>query len=74
MESQLEEEKDADAIAYSEVLRRCKASTEDVMAEVQGSLEQLSALQENYHYVSNKTNALHNSCQQLIEEQVHGLN
>ncbi|CAG7838121.1 unnamed protein product [Allacma fusca] len=69
LESQLEEDKDADIIAYTEVLKECKGETEKLLSHVQGSLDELRTLQDNYHYVSNKTNSLHNSCQQLIEEQ-----
>ena len=70
MENQLEDEKDAGVLGYVEVLENCKEETGNYLAQVMNTLEDLRTLQDNYHYVSNKTNSLHNSCQQLIEEQV----
>lgn len=70
MEKNLEDEKDRELLSYANSLEECKKETEGLLDHVTGVLENLNTLQENYHFVSNKTNSLHMSCQQLIEDQV----
>jgi len=66
----LEDEQDKEILDYVDALTDAKCETSELLAQVVGALEDLKGLQDNYHFVSNKTNSLHTSCQQLIEEQV----
>jgi len=70
VENQLEEEKDTKVLSYLESLENCKKQTSSLLDHTNSLLSDLKVLDENYHFVSEKTNSLHESCQQLIEEQV----
>jgi hypothetical protein len=70
VEKQFEDEHDKEVLEYVDALAECKEETSELLGQVVGALDDLKSLQDNYHFVSNKTNSLHNSCQQLIEEQV----
>jgi hypothetical protein len=66
----VDEEKDADLLIYKESLEESRIRITDLLEAVTTGLDELQSLETNYHFVSNKTNSLHTSCRQLIEEQV----
>lgn len=70
VEQDVEAEKDSQLLAYMESLEESRRRISDLLDSVGSGLEELQSLETNYHFVSNKTNSLHTSCRQLIEEQV----
>ncbi|CAL8118689.1 unnamed protein product [Orchesella dallaii] len=69
VETEVSEQEDQDIIQYIEMLEDIQKQIKDVHDQTSSALDDLKTLEENYHFVSNKTNSLHTSCQQLIEEQ-----
>lgn len=57
---------------YIEMLEEIQKLMKGLLDETNAALDDLKTLEENYFFVANKTNSLHTSCQQLIEEQVSG--
>jgi hypothetical protein len=51
------------------LLNYCEECKE-LLSDVSQTLEHLEKLQEQYHFVSNKTKALHTSCEALLQQQV----
>ena len=41
-----------------------------LLNDLDSTLEHLDKLENEYHFVSNKTNALHHSCEVLLQQQV----
>lgn len=60
-------------LTYLESLQESRKTVSGVLGAVNSALDELQSLESNYHFVSNKTNALHNSCRQLIQEQVSNI-
>lgn len=71
VESNVSEQEDHDVVQYIETLEEVQKQIKHLYEQTSSALDDLKALEENYHFVSNKTNSLHVSCQQLIEEQVN---
>lgn len=42
-----------------------------LLNHLDSTLEHLDKLENEYHFVSNKTNALHHSCEVLLQQQVY---
>ncbi|XP_021945379.1 conserved oligomeric Golgi complex subunit 3 [Folsomia candida] len=69
VENDIGEEQDLKVLTYLESLQESRKTVSGVLGAVNSALDELQSLESNYHFVSNKTNALHNSCRQLIQEQ-----
>lgn len=57
-------------LCYFRKLLSYYSQCKQLLEEVNQSLSYLDLLQEQYHSVSNKTKALHSSCEQLLQQQV----
>lgn len=66
----MREQEDQDVIQYIDMLEDVQRQMKDLLDQTSSALDDLKGLEDNYHFVANKTNSLHISCQQLIEEQV----
>ncbi len=55
---------------YVNLLNDYKQKTNKIYESVESSLTYLQTLQENYSQVSEKTNSLHNACEQILSDQV----
>ncbi|XP_072180236.1 conserved oligomeric Golgi complex subunit 3-like [Diadema setosum] len=69
VESQMEQEEELCYRSYCEQLRHYKEQCDLVMEEVSTALDQLNDLKRQYVLVSTKTNALHEACEQSMEDQ-----
>ena len=43
---------------------------DNLLEEINSSVSQLNQLNEQYKFVSNKTNSLHEACEELLQDQV----
>ncbi len=59
--------------AYSKQLCEYRDQCGCMLEEVGNALEHLQEMKERHQQVSHKTNALHQSCEQLVDEQVTGV-
>jgi hypothetical protein len=57
---------------YVDLLNNYKQKTNNIYESIENSLKYLQTLQENYSHVSEKTNSLHNACEQILSDQVSG--
>lgn len=55
---------------YIDVVASYREKCCELLREIDASMAQLRLLQEEYEFVSNKTNALHEACEHLLDEQV----
>ncbi|XP_077988329.1 conserved oligomeric Golgi complex subunit 3-like [Glandiceps talaboti] len=71
------EMENAEEISYKEhvdQLREYRKQCDQVLEEVSNALKHLEDLQRQYMFVSTKTNALHEACEQSVEEQTRLVN
>lgn len=55
---------------YSSHLQHYRSQCEEMIGEVTTVLDAMAAMKEKHQFVSNKTQALHEACEQLVLEQV----
>ena len=55
---------------YVELLNNYKTNCHQIQESIQSSLNHLQVLHANYSQVSEKTNSLHNACEQILSDQV----
>ena len=55
---------------YSSHLQQYSAQCSDMLLQLSSTLEALNDMKEKHQFVSNKTQALHEACEQLVQEQV----
>lgn len=58
--------------AYSKQLCEYRDQCGNMLEEVGKALEYLQEMKERHEQVSRKTGALHQACEQLVDEQVRG--
>lgn len=61
---------DAKIKNYVELLNNYKTNCNQIYESIQGALNHLEVLHVNYSQVSEKTNSLHNACEQILSDQV----
>ncbi|XP_052216084.1 conserved oligomeric Golgi complex subunit 3-like isoform X2 [Dreissena polymorpha] len=74
VESEIEKEEDLPYRSHMEELASHRAQCDWVLDEVSAGLDHLMELQRQYVHVSTKTNALHEACEHLLEEQTRLMN
>ena len=60
--------------SYAEQLRSYRDHCDSILKEVEKALDYLKELEKQHIFVSTKTGALHEACEQLLEDQVGCLN
>lgn len=63
------QEEDAEFRVYLSQLEQHKEDCKDLLKQVANTLDNLSKLGSQYTFVSNKTNSLHEACQQMLDDQ-----
>ncbi|XP_077554461.1 conserved oligomeric Golgi complex subunit 3 [Haemaphysalis longicornis] len=74
VEEKMMEESDWEYTNYIEMVTSYREKCAELLREIDASMAQLRLLQEEYEFVSNKTNALHEACEHLLDEQSKLLN
>lgn len=69
-EDKILEQGDENYLEYHKQLCNWKDETQSVLTEVERALNSLDILLDQYNLVSNNTNALHNACQQILQDQI----
>eukprot|EP00051_Salpingoeca_urceolata_P020682 m.313375 g.313375 ORF g.313375 m.313375 type:complete len:885 (-) comp19663_c1_seq8:26-2680(-) len=69
VEAQQEREQETAYRSYVEALKSCSAHCSDILTEIDGAVQHLADLEEQYTSVSTKTTSLHDACEQLLQEQ-----
>ncbi|KAL1430614.1 hypothetical protein MTO96_014860 [Rhipicephalus appendiculatus] len=69
VEERMMEESDWEYTNYIDVVSSYREKCCGLLSEIDASMAQLRLLQEEYEFVSNKTNALHEACEHLLDEQ-----
>ncbi|KAH6939746.1 hypothetical protein HPB50_021375 [Hyalomma asiaticum] len=69
VEERMMEEGDWEYTNYIDVVASYREKCCELLGEIDASMAQLRLLQEEYEFVSNKTNALHEACEHLLDEQ-----
>ncbi|XP_037562444.1 conserved oligomeric Golgi complex subunit 3 isoform X1 [Dermacentor silvarum] len=69
VEEKMMEESDWEYTNYIDVVASYREKCCEVLCEIDASMAQLRLLQGEYEFVSNKTNALHEACEHLLDEQ-----
>ncbi|XP_077514002.1 conserved oligomeric Golgi complex subunit 3 [Amblyomma americanum] len=69
VEEKMMEESDWEYTNYIDVVASYREKCSELLCEIDASMAQLRLLQEEYEFVSNKTNALHEACEHLLDEQ-----
>lgn len=69
-EDRILESGDENYLEYHKQLCDWMNETDQVLSEVEKALNDLDILLDQYNLVSNNTNALHNACQQILQDQV----
>ncbi|XP_037284868.2 conserved oligomeric Golgi complex subunit 3 isoform X2 [Rhipicephalus microplus] len=69
VEERMMEESDWEYTNYVDVVSSYREKCCGLLSEIDASMAQLRLLQEEYELVSNKTNALHEACEHLLDEQ-----
>jgi archaellum component FlaC len=62
---------DAKIKNYVELLNNYKTNCNQIYESIQNALNHLKILHDNYSQVSEKTNSLHNACEQILSDQVN---
>lgn len=63
------QEEDAEYRAYLVQLEKHQQDCQELLSQVTGTLDKLSKLNNQYGFVSNKTNSLHEACEQMLIDQ-----
>ena len=63
------QEEDADFKTYLAQLELHREDCKQLLNQVTGTLDKLSRLSDQYSFVSNKTNSLHEACEQMLTDQ-----
>jgi conserved oligomeric Golgi complex subunit 3 len=63
--------KDVKIKNYVELLNNYKTNCNQIYESIQNALNHLKILHDNYSKVSEKTNSLHNACEQILSDQVN---
>ncbi|XP_019645031.1 PREDICTED: conserved oligomeric Golgi complex subunit 3-like [Branchiostoma belcheri] len=74
VESMIEEEEESCYRFPAERLKQHRQECDDVLGDVCSALDHLQELQKQYIFVSTKTNALHEACEHLLQEQTKLVN
>ncbi|XP_078694168.1 conserved oligomeric Golgi complex subunit 3-like isoform X3 [Branchiostoma floridae x Branchiostoma belcheri] len=74
VESMIEEEEELCYRFPAERLKQHRKECDDVLGDVCSALDHLQELQKQYIFVSTKTNALHEACEHLLQEQTKLVN
>ncbi|CAH1245644.1 COG3 [Branchiostoma lanceolatum] len=74
VESMIEEEEESCYRFPAERLKQHRQECDDVLEDVNSALDHLQELQKQYIFVSTKTNALHEACEHLLQEQTKLVN
>ncbi|CAB3989375.1 conserved oligomeric Golgi complex subunit 3-like [Paramuricea clavata] len=69
VESQMEREQESSYHAYSEQLKQYRDHCDVILNEITEALRYLQDLQKQHLFVSTKTGALHEACEQLLQDQ-----
>nr|CAG4644622.1 EOG090X02EM [Leptodora kindtii] len=69
LEWEMLQEEDAEFRVYLSQLEQHKEDCKDLLKQVATTLDNLSKLGSQYTFVSNKTNSLHEACQQMLDDQ-----
>ena len=73
-EDRILESGDENYLEYHKQLCDWRDETDSVLSEVEKALNNLDILLDQYNLVSNNTDALHNACQQILQDQVTIIN
>ncbi|XP_070539445.1 conserved oligomeric Golgi complex subunit 3-like isoform X2 [Ptychodera flava] len=74
VENDMENAEEFSYKAHVDQLREYREQCDQVLEEVSNALKHLEDLQKQYTFVSTKTNALHEACEQSVEEQTRLVN
>ncbi|XP_035693867.1 conserved oligomeric Golgi complex subunit 3-like [Branchiostoma floridae] len=74
VESMIEEEEESCYRFPAERLKEHRQECDQVLGDVSSALDHLQELQKQYIFVSTKTNALHEACEHLLQEQTKLVN
>ena len=69
IEAQMEEEQESSFKKYHETLNKYSGRCADVLEEIDTATTFLQTIEKQYLSASGKTNALHQACEQLVQEQ-----
>jgi len=69
IEEQMEQEHESSFRQYNELLTKYSQLCADVLKEIENAKTFLGSIESQYKSASGKTNALHNGCEQLVQEQ-----
>eukprot|EP00053_Salpingoeca_punica_P018510 m.181918 g.181918 ORF g.181918 m.181918 type:complete len:779 (-) comp17449_c0_seq1:1349-3685(-) len=71
VEGQLELQQEQSFTAYVDILQKYSTRCSDLLAQIDTAVTHLKGLEEQYLSVSNKTNSLHDACEQLLQDQTN---
>ncbi|XP_058965587.2 conserved oligomeric Golgi complex subunit 3 [Pocillopora verrucosa] len=74
VEAQMEEEQESSYRSYAARLRSYRDHCDSILSEVESALNHLQDLQQKHLLVSTKTGALHEACEQLLQDQTKLMN
>ncbi|XP_073255255.1 conserved oligomeric Golgi complex subunit 3-like [Porites lutea] len=74
VEAQMEEEQELSYRAYAAQLSSYRSHCDSILNEVESALRHLQDLQQKHLLVSTKTGALHEACEQLLQDQTKLMN
>ena len=63
------QEEDAEYRIYLKQLEQHQQDCNELLSQVTGTLDKLTKLEDQYGFVSNKTNSLHEACEQMLIDQ-----
>nr|CAG4634655.1 EOG090X02EM [Alona affinis] len=69
LEWEMLQEEDAEYRVYLKQLEQHQEDCNELLTQVTSTLDKLSKLQDQYGFVSNKTNSLHEACEQMLIDQ-----
>ena len=69
LEWEMLQEEDSEFQTYLRQLEQHQEDCQQLLNQVSGTLEKLSKLSDQYGFVSNKTNSLHEACDQMLTDQ-----
>ncbi|XP_072033720.1 conserved oligomeric Golgi complex subunit 3-like isoform X2 [Amphiura filiformis] len=74
VESQMETDEEISYSSYCDQLKQYREQCDSVLDEVSTALNHLEELQKQYVFVSTKTNALHEACEESLQDQTKLVN
>lgn len=74
VETKMSELEDDGYTDYMETLKRYNAHCQEIIAVIGEALDSINNLEKEYVFVSTKTNALHDACEQLLADQTKLIN